>query len=665
MNTNNNYDDFFNLSFGSLPKKSTDSQSKPAKPQEQTVQDISKTQLPSSQTQDYPSLAAGPKKSSTPPSSTPAKKPLSYASAVQPPKPKIDYAAVVKRDKTQASSESKGGQTTPSESMPVSTSPKTPVIPKQNSHTSNDNQYRFNTKITEALNRGNDRLAHQLLSELEQIDEPNILTLYPFLKYYSKSGQEAPFKAILEKMKVFGLVKDSQVYASEMNLYIAMDNKQTASKIKALLEEMKTANVQQTAATFSTYLKYFVSNPKLSLEEVEKELKNLREPDVVLYNTLINCYLKRNNIKQALFHFENMKTTGLKPTESTYSTLLNYYVAEGRETDALDLVNSMLDDKLTPDARILTILMNFYIKQNNEPEATRYFKTLTANYPITLSTFQTLLNFYNNSQNYDLMKTLWDQMGELKIKPTTLIYNLMFNYGLAVEDQPFCETLLKQITPQQLKEDDILKNNLLKYYTKFVSAKAAYAKFLTLPNHHQRNYSLMISLLVSKGNLDEARELLKTMQTKFTPDPITLDPFIRYYFNEGKYEQLEDILKLLPPSSLPIHSYVNKYIEWLVENDQVKHAEALMKTYYPIDATKSEYDLHECSFGSGYVLVRLLMSEMKKGKTVTFITGRSLGRDKEMYGLRKYLIKKLKENHPNIIIEINPSNPGRLELKKV
>merc|ERR1719482_2527517 len=96
-------------------------------------------------------------------------------------------------------------------------------------------------------------------------------------------------------------------------------------KASALLDEMKTSEVEPDVVTYSTIIKGFCHAGSLDKAlEILKEMKSDGKfsPDEVMYNSLLDGCAREQRPDEALRLLDDMRKTGIPPSNYTLSMLV-------------------------------------------------------------------------------------------------------------------------------------------------------------------------------------------------------------------------------------------------------------------------------------------------------------------------------------------------------
>jgi len=133
-------------------------------------------------------------------------------------------------------------------------------------------------------------------------------------------------------------------------------------KIMAMYDEMKARNIECNTITYNTILNQFAQGK--AMRRVPQILEDMRaatppvEPDIVTYSTLIKGFCSSGNLDRALGLLAEMQADGkFVPDEMMYNSLLDGCAKEQRLADALRLVDEMKKTGVGPSNYTLSMLV--------------------------------------------------------------------------------------------------------------------------------------------------------------------------------------------------------------------------------------------------------------------------------------------------------------------
>jgi len=127
---------------------------------------------------------------------------------------------------------------------------------------------------------------------------------------------------VYENMKKEEVEISSITYGCLINACIKNNNLQ---KSFDLYQELDSSNIEMNIVLYTTMIKAYSKKNNLSkvleiFNKMKKDKNNF--PNNVTYNSVIDCCIKCNNMREAENKFEDMKLNKIKPDIITFSTLI-------------------------------------------------------------------------------------------------------------------------------------------------------------------------------------------------------------------------------------------------------------------------------------------------------------------------------------------------------
>ncbi|XVF69661.1 hypothetical protein PTKIN_Ptkin11bG0099600 [Pterospermum kingtungense] len=221
------------------------------------------------------------------------------------------------------------------------------------------------------------------------------------------------------------------------------------------------------------------------LDAARKLFDEMLEKDVVPWNAIIGGYVQAKRSKEALALFHEMQASGIKPDEVT----LVYCLSACSQLGALDVgiwIHHYIEKhKLYLNVALGTALVDMYAKCGNVTKAVQVFNAMPSRNSLTWTSVIGGLALHGNA--HDAL-TYFSEMIEVGLRPDEVTFlgvlSACCHGGLVEEGR--------------------------KHFTQMTS------KFGLSPQ--LKHYSCMVDLLGRAGLLDEAEELVKSMEIE--PDAV-------------------------------------------------------------------------------------------------------------------------------------------------
>lgn len=133
-------------------------------------------------------------------------------------------------------------------------------------------------------------------------------------------------------------------------------------KIMAMYDEMQSRKIECNTITYNTILNQFAQCRAMNrVPQILEDMKSSTppvEPDIVTYSTLIKGFCSSGNLNRALGLFAEVQADGkFVPDEMMYNSLLDGCAKEQRLVDALRLVDDMKKTGVVPSNYTLSMLV--------------------------------------------------------------------------------------------------------------------------------------------------------------------------------------------------------------------------------------------------------------------------------------------------------------------
>ena len=156
-----------------------------------------------------------------------------------------------------------------------------------------------------------------------------------------------------------------------------------------------------------------------------------------------------------------------QPKEGTYMRLI-VLMGKNRQPElARKLFDSMIDEGLEPTAELYTALLGAYCRSNNIDEALlilEQMKTLPLCQP-DVFTFSILIKACIDATRFELVESLYEQMGERGISPNTVTQNTVLSgYGKAGKFDQMEKVLLGMLESTTCRPDVWTMNTIISVF---------------------------------------------------------------------------------------------------------------------------------------------------------------------------------------------------------
>ncbi|KAJ3682334.1 hypothetical protein LUZ60_014907 [Juncus effusus] len=285
------------------------------------------------------------------------------------------------------------------------------------------------------------------------------------------------------------------------------------------------------------------------LENLDSKL-GLR--DIILYNTVINGYIKLKDLYNVVSLYEQAVNLGLEPTIITINSLIHGFCKVGKLGFAERIFNeTLIRNKLRPTIVTYTILMDAYSKTRNVNKMINFYNHMLKNSirpnQITISvlikglckqkrfleaqefvnqmqregmkldeiTYNTLIQGFCKGQNWNLAFQTHDNMLKNGLIPTHVTYNVLIN-GLCLHGKiDMAEMLLDSLIDKNVNLGKFAYMTLIKAFCAKERPQKALNLFERMLNSgfegELKDFSSVINRMCKRGFVYEAVLVLKLM----------------------------------------------------------------------------------------------------------------------------------------------------------
>lgn len=146
--------------------------------------------------------------------------------------------------------------------------------------------------------------------------------------------------------------------------------------------------------------------------------------DVVSWNSMLACYSQHGKPNEALQLFEQMRATGVKPTEATVVSLLSACAHLGNLDKGLNLHAYINDNRIEVNAIVATALVDMYAKCGNISLATQVFNAMESKDVLAWNTILAGLAMHGHVNK---AQQLFKEMREAGVEPNDITFVAMLS----------------------------------------------------------------------------------------------------------------------------------------------------------------------------------------------------------------------------------------------
>ncbi|KAG0487693.1 hypothetical protein HPP92_009788 [Vanilla planifolia] len=230
-----------------------------------------------------------------------------------------------------------------------------------------------------SLARAAESILCRAFSELG--DSPSESSFLPIIRSYSRAHLPLDALRLFRRMSSeFHLFPSHRSYNAVLAALVANSH---LSLAKTLFNEMKTAGVSFTVASFNVLIKAFCSAQSAASGALDSAIRIFRSmpmrgcsPDVCTYNTLIDGLCRHGRVGDAKKLFEEMQQLDYSPNVVTFTSLMHGMCLSGNFDEALRLFDGMGKRAIKPNVITYTSLIDGLCKGGRSLEAMGFLEQM-------------------------------------------------------------------------------------------------------------------------------------------------------------------------------------------------------------------------------------------------------------------------------------------------
>ncbi|KAF5750603.1 putative pentatricopeptide repeat-containing protein [Tripterygium wilfordii] len=233
----------------------------------------------------------------------------------------------------------------------------------------------YRTMIRSLCTAGEAEIAFEFYKEMVHRDMGLDIGSYRLLlNSLVRLGDTAAVHSVAGSMKCVSQIPEHIIFGCMLKSFC------TFGKIREALElirELKNKEIPFDVVYFETLVKGLCRADRIAdALEIADIMKRRQLIDGKIYGMIINGYLRKNDIYQALKLFESMKESGYTPSGSTYTELMQQLFTLNEYQKGCELYDEMLERGIKLDSLAITAMVAGHIRQNQVTEAWKVFKSM-------------------------------------------------------------------------------------------------------------------------------------------------------------------------------------------------------------------------------------------------------------------------------------------------
>ncbi|XP_010911842.3 putative pentatricopeptide repeat-containing protein At3g47840 [Elaeis guineensis] len=237
--------------------------------------------------------------------------------------------------------------------------------------------------------------------------------------------------------------------------------------------------------------------------------KDISEPDLISWNSMIQSYMQNEKFEQALTLFAEMRHSEIEPDEFSFVGALAACGSLAWHRNGKEVHCELLKRGLVPDAFVGSALIDMYAKSMAVYDARKVFDAIRNK---DLITWNTMVAGFAQSGYLDEVMKLLSLMREENLEPDGFTFASVLAAcanATAIQQGRQVHTL---ILKSEINMDTAVANALITMYSRAGSIKEAEQVFSKLDDKNIVSWTAMIGGFVQGGYLKEALAMFDQME---------------------------------------------------------------------------------------------------------------------------------------------------------
>ncbi|CAG8479356.1 10437_t:CDS:1 [Acaulospora colombiana] len=485
---------------------------------------------------------------------------------------------------------------------------------------------------TRALNllRKNQRIVHQLLkySTLESSRLDDTFQLYQQFKEHSievsfDDKRQLTLKFlenswISEAMSVLRDMCDGEVKPNIFfinKVFALLKESRSYSEMSRLFHSIPEYGIHPNTRSYTMIIQTCVLQGKMStaMEYYEKMQALGIKPNKITYLVLIQGFARRNDLQNARRLYNAMlRTMKVRPTYKILNTMVDLYMRNEEIKKAEETFKIMKHLKIQPDISLYNVIIhNSTLKLDMKTANSFYHEIIRSGFKPDIYTFNIMINGYINSGDQEGAWRMYNHMREQGVELNEYVGSSLMQLHYQAQDYQGTEKLFNKIfdnliLPQAENQNDVStprpkltpninpltimwKNGLARAHD-IDSVNKIYKEFLEVIDNASKGENRLFpdsnsfNIFISKfaqgfGDMKRAEEVFKDMSCRgICSDVATFTILIDGYAMLGEVEKAEETLRTLK-SSLSIKPNVYSYTSLIKAWIQVRRKDKVNEVY--------------------------------------------------------------------------------------
>jgi pentatricopeptide repeat protein len=267
--------------------------------------------------------------------------------------------------------------------------------------------------------------------------QPNVSILNDIIAFFIEKkdhrGSERFFRSLLDS----GLDPDRTTFTKMIPTVWLKDNP-SINSVKTLYDLMLECKIEPDEYVMNVMLTSYAKCPDSSLEEAfeyfHENIKKLKEPNVILYESLLNVCASKGDSNKVVEVIEMIKQAGFTPRPIAFNIILKTTISTLDFQSALDLFYTIKNGGLVLDTASFNSILSMLSKSKGEIDfdvAQKLYREMR-NMQISPNnrTFTSLLNIWNRNPDKSQRKAFISHISDAIVSDKSLVPDEMLFWSL-------------------------------------------------------------------------------------------------------------------------------------------------------------------------------------------------------------------------------------------
>ncbi|CAG8523341.1 4889_t:CDS:2 [Acaulospora morrowiae] len=326
-----------------------------------------------------------------------------------------------------------------------------------------------------------------------------------------------------EKMKALGIEPNDITYLVLIQGFSKQNDLLNVSKMYNMM--LKTIKMRPAYKMLNTMVDLYMRNEEIGkAEETFKIMKNLKlQPDISLYNIIIHNSTLKLDMKTANSFFQEIIKSGFKPDIYTYNIMINGYINSGDQKSAWRMYYHMREQGIEPNEHVGSSLLQLHYEaqdyQGTEQLFNKFFHNITLSRTGNQNKLASAHDIESVNEIYKEFLQVIDKSskGKDRLLPDSNVFNIFISkFAQGFGDLKRAEEVCKDMTSRGIRSDVATFTILIDGYAMLGQIEKAEETFRTLkstllikPNAY--SYTSLIKAWVWVRREDKVKEVYEEM----------------------------------------------------------------------------------------------------------------------------------------------------------